>query len=94
MSAAGLLRREGKHCESKPGADAETNWTFPVPVLLPNPGESSLVLCLPQLGSVAGLNELSVVCSFIEHSCAFLFSLYLKIESDFRSVPNSELLVF
>lgn len=94
VSAAELLRREGKRCENKPAADAETKWAFSVPVLLPNPGESLLVLCLPQLASVAGLNELSVVCSFIEHSCASLFSLYLKIKSDFRSVPNSELLVF
>jgi len=61
---------------------------------LNNPGESVLVFCLPELLSVADLNELSVVCSFIEHTCAFLFSLYLRIESDIRSVPNSELLAF
>lgn len=49
----------------------------------PTQGNPWLVLCLPEVASVAGLNELSVVCSFIEHSRAFLFSLDLKIESDF-----------
>lgn len=67
---------------------------MPVLLTLNNPGESSLVFCLPELNYVADLNELSVVCSFIEHTCAFLFSLYLRIESDIQSVPNSELLVF
>lgn len=52
------------------------------------------MFCLPELLSVAGLNELSVVRSFIEHTYAFLFSLYLRIESDIWSVPNSELLAF
>ena len=83
--------------KNKTEADAkETSVEFLAPVLLTlnNPGESSLVFCLPELISVADLNELSVVCSFIEHTYAFLFSLYLRIESDIRSVPNYELLAF
>lgn len=52
------------------------------------------MFCLPELLFVADLNELRVVCSFMEHTYAFLFSLYLRIESDIRSVPNSELLAF
>lgn len=66
----------------------------PVLPTLTNPGESLLVFCLPELLSVADLNELGVVCSFMEHTCDLLFSLYLRIKSDIWSVPNSELLAF
>lgn len=75
-------------------SETGVGYLVPIALTLTNPGESLLVVCLPELLFVADLNELGVVCSFMEHTYAFLFSLYLRIESDIRSVPNSELLAF